>query len=312
MIDASADPALQASMDHCAGVTRARARNFYFGLKLTPEPKRSALYALYAWTRQADDTVDGAPTLDHARRALDCFREESRLVIEQRFDLENLGRSDPMWLAVRWTLRRYPIDLAWLWAVLDGMEEDLSHAGYEDLAALERYCGLVASTVGKMCVAVWGIAPGTERAQAETLAHQRGIAFQITNILRDLRADRDASPGRVYLPRQVLQQHGVTIDDLCAWSKPDRCSACVRAIAVRARAAYDESEPLHAMIEPECRASLLAMTRIYSGLLGLIERDPSRVCAPVPARLTTARKLTIALSAMWSAQRSARREASIT
>lgn len=301
---------LRSSMDHCARLTRARARNFYFGLKLTPEPRRSALYALYAWTRRADDSVDDAPSEPAARRAIEEFRALTRGVLDRTGERSAPDR-DPMWPAVAWTLTSYPIRPEWLWSMLDGMEEDFQHRGYEDFAGLERYCARVASTVGQMCVAVWGLAPGVDAGIAYDLAHRRGIAFQLTNILRDLRADFAQTPSRVYLPRCVLWEHRLTVEELCAWSDPERCAACVGSIVVRAREAYEESEPLHAMIDPDCRASLLAMTRIYRGLLGVFERDPSRVSGPVPARLTTARKLSIALSALWSAQTGPRHGASV-
>lgn len=294
-----ADGVLAASFDVCRRVTRARARNFYYGLRLTPEPRRSAIYAIYAWMRAADDEADAAGPLHERRRRLAAYRRRTAdaLALAAAEHHADWSSFTGAWPAFAATVRAYPIDPAHFSAMLDGLEEDLEHAGYPDDAALERYCYRVASTVGLVCIAIWGLRPGANPADARLLAVRRGQAFQRTNILRDYAQDFDASPRRTYIPADAFQRHGISPDDLRRWRHPDRCRALVLEQAARARDHYEASAPLLRMIDPDCAPTLWAMTTIYSDLLAIIERDPARIVAPRRIRLPASRKALIALRA---------------
>jgi phytoene synthase len=275
------------AMRHCRDVTRQRARNFYYGLKLTPEPRRSALYSIYAWMRRADDLVDSvAEETGGRRQALDAFREAT---------VAALGGSchddDPLWVALSDTASRYSVPAEAFHGVLDGQIEDLTGRRYETFEELRVYCEQVASTVGLICISIWGYQDPTARE----LAVARGIAFQLTNILRDYRQDYDA--GRVYLPQEDFDQHRLTPTMLRKWDDPGRCRALILQQVQRAQSFYDRSAPLEGMITPSCRPTLWAMTTIYHGLLEKLRRAPKRIVSENRLRLSSVHKGMIALRA---------------
>ncbi|MBX9738262.1 MAG: squalene/phytoene synthase family protein [Phycisphaerales bacterium] len=298
-LDGVSDQRLAEAFQSARDIARARARNFYYGLRLTPEPRRSAVFAIYAWMRFGDDRVDDTRDLADKRRELDSFRTATESILAA--DPAAAAPDSPMWLALAATLRSYPIDHTHIRAMIDGLEEDIDHAGYETIEDLERYCYRVASTVGLVCVSIWGFRAGVTIAQcrdATALSERRGKAFQLTNILRDFAEDFDAEHARVYLPRQVLESHRLTAADLRAWREPSRCEGLVMELATRAKGHYAASSPLDELIDPACRSTLYAMTRIYEGLLDLIIARPDRLVRGGRIRLSSATKATIAAAAV--------------
>ncbi len=271
---------LAEALRHCRDVTRHRARNFYYGLKLTPEPQRSALYSVYAWMRRADDLVDSvADETGGRRQALDTFRAVT--------DAALAGSSpddDPLWVALSDTASRYDLPREAFYGVLDGQIEDLTGRRYETFDELRRYCERVASMVGLICISIWGYRDPVARE----LAVDRGIAFQLTNILRDYRQDYDA--GRVYLPQEDFDRHRLTPALLRKWDEPARSRDLVLEQVARARGFYERSAPLEGMITPSCRPTLWAMTTIYHGLLKKLERVPQRMVSDQRLRLSSMRK----------------------
>ena len=272
----------------CRDVTRRRARNFYYGIKLTPEPRRRAMYALYAWTRRADDIVDD--DTDDSGNRLDRVR--AFLGDTDRALDGELPDDSPLWIALRDVASRYDLAREDFHAMIDGQLEDLAdHVHYSTFDDLRLFCYRVASTVGLMCISIWGY----DDPAARDLAIDRGIAFQLTNILRDYREDYDRQ--RVYLPLEDFHRHDLTPADVRTWSHPQRCSAFMGEQADRAAEFYRRSASLDAMITPSCRPSLWAMTSIYRELLTRIRRDPSRVVLGGRVRLNPWRKATIAIQA---------------
>ncbi len=286
---------LAAAYASCREITRRAARNFYYGLCLTPEPRRSAVYSVYAWMRAADDQVDEAGTIDERRARLASLRARTERVLAGEAPV---AADEPFWTAFAATLASYPIDHAFVRAMLDGLAEDLDHSGYATRADLERYCYRVGSTVGLTCIAIWGLRPDADAALATEKSIRRGKAFQLTNILRDIGQDFDDLPRRVYVPRADLDAWGVTAGDLRAWARPDACRAVVTGLAALARDHYRASAGLEGMIDPACAPALWGMTRIYSDLLRMIEADPVSVVGTRRVRLSSARKGLIALSAV--------------
>ncbi|MEC9372314.1 MAG: phytoene/squalene synthase family protein [Planctomycetota bacterium] len=284
---------------HCTRVTKECARNFYYGLKLTPEPRRSGLYAMYAWMRTGDDAVDEGGDLAARERELARFRGKSEAILAG----ESAGDS-PMWAAWADTLQRWRIDRDDIRAMLDGLEEDLHHHGYETEAELERYCRRVASSVGSVCVTIWGVRPGVSFEEARRLAVRRGLAFQLTNILRDYAEDFDMD--RVYIPRAAFRGFDLTPEDLRAWREPARCASLMRERLRQAREHYVASDGLEKMVDPACAPSLWAMTRIYRGLLEKIEADPRRIAGGPRVRLASIHKAGIALQAVIKSRSLAR------
>lgn len=294
-LEGVSDQQLALAFQSARQVARHRARNFYYGLRLTPEPRRSAVFAIYAWMRFGDDRVDDTRHIADKRLELDSFRAatESILTAEP-------PPGSPMWLALAATLRSYPIDHAHIRAMIDGLEEDIHHAGYQTIEDLERYCFRVASTVGLVCVSIWGFRNGanlTDCRTATALSERRGKAFQLTNILRDFAEDFDDDHPRIYIPRDTFERHRLSPQDLRAWREPARCEALVLDLANRAKDHYTASAPLDQLIDPGCRSTLWAMTRIYEGLLDLIIASPDRLVRGGRIRLSSMTKASIAAAA---------------
>lgn len=283
------EESLAEAMERCRDVTRTRARNFYYGLKLAPEPKRSALYCIYAWMRKADDLVDDAGEDVELRRAnVETFRAmtEAALAGEP-------ADEDPIWIGLRHVVDRFGIDAAHFDAMIDGQLDDLEIRRYETFEDLHEYCYRVASTVGLICITVWGY----HDPRAEALATERGIAFQLTNIIRDFREDFDM--GRVYLPQEDFRRHDLAPDDLRTWSRPDASERFVIEQIGRAESFYERAAELDDLIDPSCAPALWAMTAIYRGILDKIRRAPNRIIDGQRVSLSPIQKSAIALQAKW-------------
>ena len=299
------DPALATSYEYCRRLTRTRARNFYYGMKLTPEPKRSAMYAVYAYMRACDDLADDATDDPHAtRQHIEAFRQQTTLYLQTNPppSADNAAKgttsdqtSPTFWPAFRHTMRTYPIDPALLNAMLDGQLRDLDPAPFITFDDLYQYCYNVASVVGLTCISVWGYTGGQETRQ---LAEQRGVAFQLTNILRDL--VEDAQRGRLYLPTDELDRFNFTPDTLRAQLLDRRPSPDLARLiahnADRARDYYQRSSTLESFIDTTCRPTSRAVASIYRALLEKIARRPQRILTE-RVRLTKLHKVIIALTA---------------
>ena len=293
------DDAVRRSFEHCHAVTRARARNFYYGLKLTPGPKRDALYAIYAFMRACDDIADEAAAQTGGAAAgierIEAFRADMQRVLDAPAEADlPVG---PIWPAFRYVVRTYPIDAAHLHAMLDGQRDDMIGCDYRTFDDLYAYCYKVASVVGLVCVSVWG---HSGDAAVLKMAEQRGIAFQLTNILRDVVEDVDR--GRVYLPAEELERFGYTPQMLKSRTANDAFDRLMAFQIDRARDYYAKSAALDDHIDPACRPTSWALMRIYRDLLEKLARSPRRVLTR-RVRLSSFHKARIALGAAWSRKR---------
>lgn len=282
--------ALDEALAHCERITRKRARNFYYGLKLAPEPKRSALYVLYAWMCQADDIVDRArhTSAKRVQRELEEFQAATEDALNGA--VANAS-DDPLWRAFAHLGGQYPLRADEFRAMLEGQLEDVTRKEYATFDELSAYCYRVASTVGLLCLAIWGY----DDAGAPAHAIDRGIAFQLTNILRDFSEDYDA--GRVYLPVEDFRRHAVTPQQVRTWSEPKRCERFWAGQVARAESYYERSRPLDEMVSPDCVPVLWAMTEIYASILAKMKEHPQRTVTGRRVRLSTFRKSMIALEA---------------
>jgi phytoene synthase len=290
---------LAAAYAHCAQVVRTRARNFYYGLRLTPEPRRSAIYSIYAWMRAADDIADSHAPIDERRAMLRTFAEQTEALLHGVAP----GGDDPLWVALGATIASFRVPSNVFRDMIAGLEDDLAARPVLTDTDLDRYCYRVASTAGLACLAIWGLRPGTDADEAEKLAVHRGQAFQRTNILRDFAQDFDDVPSRVYIPVAAFSRHALSPEDLRAWRNEDRCRALIAEQAATARGHYDASAALESMVAADCAPTLWAMTRIYSGLLEIIESDPARIVSRQRVRLSGPGKAAIAIRAAWGARR---------
>ena len=272
---------VEASYVYCERLARRAARNFYYGFLLLPRPKRLALCALYAYMRRVDDLADTPGELDTKRQLLAEWRERT----ERALAGEREG--EPIWPALADTLERYRIPAEYLLDVVRGAEMDLEGSVYRTFDDLRRYCYHVAGAVGLVCVYVFGFSD----PRAPELAEQMGIAFQLTNILRDL--GQDYRMGRVYLPEEDFERFACRPEDLGRQSAPEGALAeMLRFEARRAWEFYERAWTLVPLVSEDSRRALWALARIYSGLLEEIERRGFDVFS-ARARLSTAEKIAI-------------------
>jgi phytoene synthase len=250
--------ALEESYAHCRGVARTRARNFYYSFVLLSRDRRNAMCAVYAFMRYCDDLSDEPGA---SRAAI----EQWRVSLDQAL----AGRCDthPVLPAFHDTVTRYRIPPRYFHEMVDGVASDLEPRRFENFDRLYRYCYQVASTAGLTTIHILGF----ESPDALPLAEKCGIAFQLTNILRDIR--EDAGRARIYLPTADLARFRVTEDDIRAGLRTPEFIDLMDFEAGRARQYYKESQPLLALVDRRSRASLAALISIYSRLLDRIERS---------------------------------------
>lgn len=248
----------------CEQIARTKARNFYYGFMLLPRERRRALSVMYAFFRACDDYSDDAGTLDDKRRALDEWRRKLQACYDNDGDAARLG---PIFPAFSDAVRRFNIPARYFHDLLDGTLMDLDTFRYESFDDLYRYCYRVASTVGLVCVHIFGFDGSPE---ALKMAEWCGIAFQLTNIMRDV--EEDVRLGRIYLPQEDLRRFGLSSDDLASCPRGDGFRQLMAFQATRAHDFYDRSAPLLNHILVESRAGFAAMVMIYRNLLRKIER----------------------------------------
>jgi 15-cis-phytoene synthase len=250
------------SYAHCRAVAKARAKNFYYSFVLLDAERKNAMCAVYAFMRYCDDLSDEPGA---TRKAMDRWRD----ALSEAFD----GRPDdsPVWPAFLDTVARFQIPHAYFHDMIEGVASDIEEASPRRIgtfAELYQYCYRVASVVGLTTVHIFGFTSEAAKAEALPLAEKCGIAFQLTNILRDVR--EDAELGRVYLPSEDLERFGVSAEDLSEGRRTDRFGSLMEFEIARTRRYYTESKPLLALIRPPARPSLWALIAIYSGLLDRI------------------------------------------
>jgi len=251
------------SFAYCRHLTRAARSSFPLAFRLLPPHKRRAMDALYAFSRVTDDLADAPGELAAKREALLRWRAALADALAGRY-------SHPIHPALHNTARRFAVPPDYLYAIIDGVETDLEPVRFATFADLYPYCYRVASAVGLACVRVWGLRPGVSFAEVDPPAEAAGIAFQLTNILRDL--GEDAARGRVYLPADELKRFGCEPE---TWSVPGSAAPfreMIRFQVERARDYYRRAEPLDRLLSADGRAIFRVMAGTYRALLEAIER----------------------------------------
>jgi len=249
---------LEDSYAHCRGVAKSRAKNFYYSFVLLDAARKNAMCAVYAFMRYCDDLSDEPGA---TRSAMDRWRDALGEALAGHPD------SNAMWPAFLDTVARYKIPHRYFHEMIDGVASDLEPRAVQTFDELYGYCYRVASVVGLTTIHIFGFTS----PEALPLAEKCGIAFQLTNILRDVR--EDAGVGRVYLPAEDLDRFGVSVDDLKSARKTDRFGDLMEFEIQRARRYYRESAPLLKLVQPKARPSLWALIAIYSSLLERIAQS---------------------------------------
>lgn len=261
---------LEGAYAECRAIAKREAKNFYYSFVALPEPRRNAISAIYAFMRKADDLSDDESASREGRRKnLNAWLAEWHAV--------SAGgeTSDLVFIAVRDATARFKIPLTLLDELVAGTTMDLEHAAgevdtYATFDDLYRYCYLVASVVGLVCIRIFGY----KDPAAEKLAEETGIAFQLTNILRDVA--EDAQRKRIYLPLDRLAEHGVSLESLLQRAPGAAPTANERALlaelGARAEHYYQSAWKLLPLIDRESRPALWVLVKIYRGLLKRIRR----------------------------------------
>jgi phytoene synthase len=293
----------------CRGIAKREAKNFYYAFRVLPAHKRDAMCAVYAFMRRADDIADDESLSVEVRR-----RVMAEWMEAWRASRVSGARGDAVFVALQDTQQRFAISDELLEELVQGTSMDLDEMatgsgadvgsglkGYATFEELYRYCYLVASVVGLVCIKIFGYSD----AGAEDLAEKTGIAFQLTNILRDVR--EDAERGRLYLPMDMMAQFSVKPRDILTLSQggAPRANerALVHAVSAKAWGYYAAAEELLPLIDADSRAALWVMVEIYSGLLKRIDlRDGDVISERV--RVPTAAKMAILARGMGKALRS--------
>lgn len=262
----------------CREIAKREAKNFYYSFRVLPQHKSDAMCAIYAFMRRADDIADDEAIPIEQRRLI-----MAQWVTDWRSARAGAATEDAVFLALNDSQRRFEIPDALLEELVQGTTMDLEprplHAGevqtFGTFDELYRYCYLVASVVGLVCIRVFGYT----NPEAEKLAEETGVAFQLTNILRDVK--EDAERGRVYLPIDMLREHGMSTERVEALAKGAPLSsgdrAMLSALAARAEQYYQSADKLLPMIDADSRAALWVLVAIYYRLLRRIEAAESDV-----------------------------------
>ena len=287
---------LAGSYQYCRETTRKAAKNFYYGLRLLPEPKRSAMFALYTYMRLVDDIADRADggTPQQRAAALDAWRSQTHAALAGKIPED--GEYPRVWPAFADMAQRYHVPARLFDDAIAGQQCDLTPSGFEKFEQLHRYCYQVAGVVGVASIHIWGFEGG---AETEALAVSRGVALQLTNILRDIR--EDAAQERIYLPREDLRRMNVSEEDFLAGRGGAGFRSLMEFEVERAESYYRNSRALESCIAADSRPTLIAMTEIYHRLLRAVAARPEQVLRR-RVSLSAWSKLRIG----WRAARSAR------
>jgi phytoene synthase len=300
MSEVSSSARVLDAYQYCRAVAKREAKNFYYAFRVLPKAKSDAMCAIYAFMRRADDISDDESINVDERRVL-----MQRWLAEWRAARTEESPADPVFLAVSDAQRRFGIADSLLEDLVRGTTMDLDPLetaadgrvdlgdgvqGYRTFADLYRYCYLVASVVGLVTIRIFGY---TDPA-AELLAEKTGVAFQLTNILRDVK--EDAERRRIYLPQDLLEEFGVSNADVLELAGGRAMKANEKAMLTRlsgqASRYYEAARELLPMIDADARAALWVLVTIYSDLLKKIdERDgdvfSERVSVPGRSKMWT-------------------------
>lgn len=269
--------------EYCQDKATKSGSSFYYSFLFLPVEKRRAITALYAFCREVDDVVDEINDDAVARSKLGWWRKEIQAM--------NIGQAThPVTKALFPHMATYHLDVAHLLAVIDGMEMDLNQNRYLDFIALKQYCWHAAGVVGILSASIFSQSAPIS-AQTKEFAEKLGLAFQMTNIIRDV--GEDARKGRIYLPVNELQQFNVPANDILNAKYSDEFKALMQFQYDRAQSLYEEAMQLLPADERRAQRTGLMMSAIYRALLVEIERDGFQVLHQ-RISLTPIRKLWLA------------------
>ena len=275
------------AQEYCTNLTKNSGSNFYYSFLFLPKSRRDAMYTIYAFCKAVDSAVDEPPPGSHPKEELRRWRSELELVYG----------GEPTWplmISLAHHAKQLSIPKAYFEELIKGVEMDLATTRYPTFEALSVYCYRVASIVGLICLHIFG----PTSAHAQDYAVDLGMAFQLTNILRDLATD--AEHGRIYLPQEDLMQFGYGEAELLEQKENPRLRELIRFEAQRARTYYAKAQAALSCLSKKDRRALTVaeiMRAVYSRILQRIERPDHAVFGP-RVRLSTSNRLALA-AGVW-------------
>jgi phytoene synthase len=273
---------------YCEDKAAQSGSSFYASFRFLPKPTRLAITALYAFCREVDDVVDETHDENVARTTLNWWRGEVG-------NLYDGTPQHPVTRALKPHVERLQLPREQLLQIIDGMEMDLTQARYNAFADLREYCYLVASVVGLLSARIFGVTDPATYVYAEKL----GLAFQLTNIIRDV--GEDARRGRIYLPVDELQRFNVPAADVLAYRETDAFRDLMQFQIDRAQALYDEALAALPKADRKAQRAGLVMAAIYRATLDEIRLDGPQKVLNQRLSLGGARKLWLAWKTWWLA-----------
>lgn len=266
--------------DYCKQKAAASGSSFYYSFLFLPPERQRAIMALYAFCREVDDVVDETADMQIAQTKLDWWRKETA-------EIHDGKPTHPVTQALAEVVKTFDLPRDKLLEIIDGMQMDLQQTRYLDFKALELYCYRVASVVGLLAVEIFGYTD----PQTLKYAHDLGIAFQLTNIIRDV--GEDARRGRIYLPISELQQFNVTAKQITDARYSDHFRALMEFQIERAERYYAQALALLPAVDRKSQRAGLIMAAIYRATLDEVKADGCKVLTQRTS-LTPLRKLWIA------------------
>lgn len=271
---------LGVAYEHCRQVARREARNFYYGFRLLPTPRRRAIYAAYAFSRLCDDVADGELPPG----------EKAHLLTQYRRDLDRCLAGQPqgpVFTALADAIHRYSIPPQYFGQLIDGVEMDLERRRYQTFAELYSYCQRVASVIGLITIEICGY---REPALAREAAVDLGVALQLTNILRDVKEDGDR--GRIYIPLEEMQWFDYTEGDLLQARATAAFHKLMEFQVRRALVYFQRGNRLLPLLPLRSRPCVAVLAGLYRAILERIATHPSAVLQE-RVGLTAAEKLAL-------------------
>ena len=278
---------LSDAQEYCTNLTKQSGSNFYYSFFFLPKARREAMYTVYAFCKAVDSAVDEPPPGSDPKEELRRWRAE----LDQAY---GGAPTWPLMISLAHHAKQLSIPKAYFEELMKGVEMDLATTRYGTFEELSLYCYRVASIVGLICLHIFG----TTSAPAQDYAIDLGMAFQLTNILRDL--GTDAAQGRIYLPQEDLIRYGYAEADLLGRKEDSRLRDLLRFEAQRARTYYAKAQAALACLPKKDRRALTVaeiMRAVYFRLLERIERPEHRVFGP-RVRLSTSNRLAVA-AGVW-------------
>tara|TARA_B100001123_G_scaffold451274_1_gene629549 strand:+ start:2888 stop:3766 length:879 start_codon:yes stop_codon:yes gene_type:complete len=248
---------IENAFNYCEQVSKNRAKNFYYAFRTLPVLKRQAIYAIYAFCRYCDDVTDGNLPTEEKKQILEKIRNS--------LNHPDLCGDDLLFTALRETISKFEIPTVYFDELMNGFEMDLTKTRFEDFEELRHYCYCVASSVGLICLEIFGY---QEDSNAKTHAIDLGIGMQLTNIMRDIK--EDSGRGRIYIPLQEMVNHEYKESELMAELINDKYHSLMDAQAKRARKYLDSGQQLAPLVKIESRPCVAILHSLYRAILNRI------------------------------------------